>query len=484
MPDPDTEVADVAGHEPTASGALGAWWRQGARCAFLLAPRWNGLRTTPVNMAWLIAVPFLLGILVERLYIVGPANFYWPSLHLGWLSTAITAWLCWLLVPGAPAAGNDVRAPSAAALFSMLVAQTLTLEVVLAAVFVPLVQSGLFVSGAKGPVVAWVVWLLPLTWVAVAETRLIWRAGIPRKAPRLVATVGVVALLALTHWFQPLRAWYPAAPASAEASAGPLLLTQELLELQPQLLAERLQALRPERKGVVDVYAITFAPYADEDVFRKESDMVAKVMEQRFDADGRTVQLVNHTETVRQWPWATPLNLQRAIHRAGELMNRDEDVLFIHLTSHGAGSGVLSARFWPLTLESVTPSDLRRWLDEAKIRYRVISVSACHSGSWIEPLASEGTLVMTAADADHTSFGCGRGSELTYFGRAMFDEQLRHTRSFEQAHAAARTVIEKREREAGKSDGYSNPQIRVGADIRKQLSRLTVELEEGALRKR
>jgi hypothetical protein len=67
---------------------------------------------------------------------------------------------------------------------------------------------------------------------------------------------------------------------------------------------------------------------------------------------------------------------------------------------------------------------------------------------------------------------------LTYFGRAMFDEQLRHTRSFEQAHAAARAVIEQREQESGKSDGYSNPQIRVGADIRSQLSRLTRELEE------
>jgi hypothetical protein len=42
---------------------------------------------------------------------------------------------------------------------------------------------------------------------------------------------------------------------------------------------------------------------------------------------------------------------------------------------------------------------------------------------------------MTAADADHTSYGCGRLSELTFFGRALFDEQLRKTHSFEQAFA-------------------------------------------------
>ena len=58
----------------------------------------------------------------------------------------------------------------------------------------------------------------------------------------------------------------------------------------------------------------------------------------------------------------------------------------------------------------------------------------------------------------------------------MFDEQLRSkTLSFEAAHAAARTVIEQREKEAGKSDGYSNPQIRIGNSIRPLLLRLERE---------
>ena len=64
----------------------------------------------------------------------------------------------------------------------------------------------------------------------------------------------------------------------------------------------------------------------------------------------------------------------------------------------------------------------------------------------------------------------------------MYDEQLRHTWSFEQAHAAARKVIDQREREAGKEDGYSNPQIRVGAGIRKTLARLETRLAASAPR--
>jgi hypothetical protein len=87
---------------------------------------------------------------------------------------------------------------------------------------------------------------------------------------------------------------------------------------------------------------------------------------------------------------------------------------------------------------------------------------------------------MTASDADHTSYGCGKKSDLTFFGRAMYDEQLRNqTLSFEKAHAAARLVIDKREKEAGKDDGYSNPQIKVGARIRPYLERLQIRLKDG-----
>jgi hypothetical protein len=125
----------------------------------------------------------------------------------------------------------------------------------------------------------------------------------------------------------------------------------------------------------------------------------------------------------------------------------------------------------------VTPPDLRRWLDEAGIKHRVISISACFAGNWIAPLASEDTLVMTSSDADHTSYGCGKKSALTFFGRAMYDEQIRsETLSFEKAHAAARLIIDKREKEAGKDDGYSNPQIKVGARIRAYLEQLQARL--------
>ena len=79
---------------------------------------------------------------------------------------------------------------------------------------------------------------------------------------------------------------------------------------------------------------------------------------------------------------------------------------------------------------------------------------------------------MTAADAEHTSYGCGRLSELTFFGRAVFAEQLRETLSFEGAFKAAVPVIKQREIDAKKDDGFSNPQIAVGKNIRGVLHEL------------
>ena len=107
----------------------------------------------------------------------------------------------------------------------------------------------------------------------------------------------------------------------------------------------------------------------------------------------------------------------------------------------------------------------------------MIAISACYSGGWTGPLAGDSTLVMTAADATHTSYGCGRLSELTFFGRAVFDEQLRKTRSFEQAFAAAVPLIRQREIDAGKPDGFSNPQISVGEKIRPVLQALELRLD-------
>lgn len=479
--DIDTPSETVGPAQPSAVTPFARWLREGARTAVFMRPRTEGLQAGPSTLLMLLVLLVLCGIGLQRWAIDEPARFDATAIASGWLTTVLTLGSCWVVARSrVSAADQRLRASATPTLFGLLLAQELVLALPLGLAYLAALQWA--PEPLPDEVDAWpeAVWMLSLLWLALAAAVVLWRQtsrpGLARLAIVLNATVTLmlpVAAPAPPYWVlvEPQRA--PLAAAEAPA----FIPSQAILEAQVKALPEALDRLQPARPGVVDLYAITFGPFAEEDVFSREAALVSELMRTRFDARQRVVQLQNHSSTAGDVPWATPLNLQRSIERIAALMNLDEDILFIHLTSHGARDGRLAASFEPLVIDEVTPQQLAGWLDAAGIRYRVISISACYSGSWIEPLAGPGTLVMTAADALHTSYGCGRKSELTFFGRAMYDEQLRHTHSFEAAHAAVRPLIDQREREAGKTDGYSNPQISVGAAIRGPLLSLEQRLD-------
>ena len=448
------------------------WLIAGARAAFFMSPRWDRLHVGPWLLALLLLLELGVGIGIERLQMTGNARFVWRSALAGWSYVLLLAWACYCLRPHPGGNTGHALAPGAAHLLALLLALGLFVNA-LYGLFIAALMQFTLIEG--WPVWAqWVTWLFSLVWLTLTTLVAMVRHG-ERQLPRIVPAIYALALACtISYYLAPHEGfWRPVASEDSDANLPePIAFDQELVEAQAPLLAARVAALAPQRPGVIDLYTLTFAPYEGEEVFRRESRMVSDVMNKRFDAAGRNLQLLNHREHLDNMPWATPLNLRRAIAGIAATMDRDEDVLFIHLTSHGARNGELATNFWPFSVDPVTPVTLRKYLDEAGIRHRVLSISACFSGSWIGALASEDTLVMTASDADHTSYGCGRKSELTFFGRALYDEQLRtSTRSFEQAHAAARKVIDKREKEAGKDDGYSNPQIKVGSRIGPYLAR-------------
>jgi hypothetical protein len=469
-------TAAALGDEP--GPARGAWLREGARVLVFRAPRWAGLEARPLTVAVLVLAGYLISFVVQRALMDGAPQPHWAGFLAGWSSVAVIAWLCWVV-----ARSGGVRAsPSAhpATLFALCCSASVVFSLALGAGLIAL-------RAVKGPAddwpsgLQWTAFLLPVTWAGLAQIALLWRvAGTPlaRAAAFLLTPIPLV----LNAWLAPPAFWWPEPAPQVEAvgsegheaDAG-LPLTDEIVSAQPELLARALGALRPPQPGRVNVYAATYAPYGSQDVFMRESAVVARTMRERFGADGRLVELVVNPATATTLPWATPLNLRKAITRMAGVMNREHDVLFLHLTSHGGADGQLANDTWPLQTEPMTPQLLKRWLDEAGVRWRVISISACYSGSWIAPLAGDGTLVMTAADAEHTSYGCGKRSELTFFGRAMYEDALRQTWSFTDAHAQARELIRVREQEAGKSDGYSNPQISEGTGIRAVLKRLEAE---------
>jgi hypothetical protein len=150
----------------------------------------------------------------------------------------------------------------------------------------------------------------------------------------------------------------------------------------------------------------------------------------------------------------------------------------LYLESHGSADHKLTVEFPPLELDPLTPASLRDMLDDAGIKWRIIVVSACYSGGWIDSLKDEHTLIMTASAANRRSFGCGTGSDATYFGDALFQHALRFEDSFVKAFEQARERIAERER-AEQVSPSSDPQIHVGAEMAAKLPKL-----EAALRAR
>ena len=449
------------------------WIREGLRAGVFLPPRVAGRYPVPREMALLVVAAIAVEILLARLEVPGPANFNLRGWLAPWWGVAASMLLVWSLLWGVPREDGE-RPAGVATWFALWLVATIPSTVVSQALSILMAREALPAALITSALVAWGLYFGLWAWTIGVALRMGWHFGLDRRRLALLAA-GLIAIFGVSAWQFPDRPWEAPPPMT---EPGPRLsLSQETFEAQQALWQRSVDALLPQRAGVADVYGLVFAPYAPEDVFLRETNMVADVLAQRFDARGRVLQLVNHPTTADSLPWATPLNLKRAIDALAQRMDREQDVLVVYLTSHGASNFQLAAAHPPLQVESVSPSDLRRALDEAGIRHRVLAISACYSGGWLAPLAGDTALVMTAADADHTSYGCGKLSELTFFGRALFDEQLRKTHSFEQAFAAAVPVIKQREVEAGKPDGFSNPQISVGAAIRPVLEALQQRLD-------
>ena len=243
-------------------------------------------------------------------------------------------------------------------------------------------------------------------------------------------------------------------------------------------MAKQVDALPRQRPGTIDLYAIGVAGDGSEDVFRNETEYFATLMQTRFHARG-VVTLVSNPASLRAQPrpLASYDNLYDAVAGVARRMDRREDILLLYLTMHGTPDHELAVALPPVLEEWITPEQLRAALDDAHIRNRVVVISACYSGGFIPALRDARTLVVTAARADRSSFGCGSESDATFFGRAWLVDGLNRGTSFIGAYDTATEEIAGWEREDGETP--SLPQIDVGDGIRAPLRAWRAQLRPG-----
>lgn len=234
-------------------------------------------------------------------------------------------------------------------------------------------------------------------------------------------------------------------------------------------LDRALAGLQPQRKGVVDAYVVAVALDSDP-VFGREAREAAKVLSRRYDAAGRTIVLAGSDGTAESsLPRGSPETLALALARIRELMDPAEDVLVLYITSHGAPLGVVY-NDGDQGYGAISPARLWSLFGTLGMERRLVIVSACYSGVFVPMLASDDSVIITAASAERTSFGCQADSDWTFFGDALINHALRKPQPLAAADEEAKRLVS-----AWESKGKltpSDPQIAIGANTARWLAPL------------
>ena len=267
---------------------------------------------------------------------------------------------------------------------------------------------------------------------------------------------------------------------AAALSTAPVSGAQQpeymVLPLPPaEQLAERrrldaaLARIQAQRPGTVDAYVVVVALDGDP-VFNREAREAGRVLANRFDAAGRTIVLANDEGASKGDAPGSPQSLELALAHVAELMDRSEDVLVLYSTSHGEPNSGLIYKDLLRGAGVITPARLADDLKSLGIRNRLLILQACFSGQFVPALKDANSIVVTAAAADRSSFGCGAGNDWTYFGDALINHAFRQPLPLDAQLRRAAILIGAAEDRDQLTP--SNPQVSTGADSAKWLRRL------------
>ena len=266
----------------------------------------------------------------------------------------------------------------------------------------------------------------------------------------------------------------PAAAPDWPASAP---TPEQVIYAQQRMMRDALDGLTPRVPGKPNLYLLTFAGDGSESVFRNEAEYAAQLFRSRFGPTVHSLVLENHPATLSTRPLASWSNLETALDGLQRVMDPDQDILLLYLTSHGGEDHTLLVDMDPLPLDQIGAQDLADILAARRFKWKVVVINACYSGGFLPPLRGAGTLVITAARSDRSSFGCGSESDITYFGHAWLENALNGTDDFIEAFGRARAEIATWERRDKLTP--SEPQIDAGNGIARQLESWRANVRPG-----
>ena len=300
---------------------------------------------------------------------------------------------------------------------------------------------------------------LAVVWVFSRELKWPWW----ERALIVLATLFTLVVWQMSVTSQPI--W--------KVEETPPTFAEDAFYAQSRLLNKALESVQYGEFAQSHWYFLGVAGASYQDVFRSEVERIKEQFDTRFGTLGRSMMLVNNPATRTEIPIASKHSIEMALRRMGQQMNRESDVLFLYMTSHGLPNQ-FEMENAPLDLTQVDPKWLREALDASGIRWRVIVISSCFSGSFVPALQNDNTLIITASAADRQSFGCTNEAAYTYFGRAFFDQAMREQNSIETAFSQAQKTVSQWETAQGFEP--SEPQWSMGKNMELMLPQLEQRL--------
>jgi len=317
-------------------------------------------------------------------------------------------------------------------------------------------------------------WLLGLCGIAAVYSLLYLARGLSAytgRSQRMAAVAGLVFVAGFVRLSDALDVipdlWSAREEQAAATDAGAADAETVLFE-QAGRIDRALQTIGRNAAAPPRSFFLGFAGVGEQSVFAEEIGLASRVLGQRYAIDGRALSLINDERNLDEAPLASVSNLRYALRGLGARMNLDRDVLFLSLSSHGAPDPAIAVSNSRLPLNELTDEDLAKALAESGIRWRVIIISACYAGAFIESLKNPQTIVIAAAAADRTSFGCSNDRDLTYFGEAFYRDALPGSRTLRSAFDKAAAAIAERERR--EHVDASLPQAYFGAELQAKLA--------------
>ena len=135
------------------------------------------------------------------------------------------------------------------------------------------------------------------------------------------------------------------------------------------------------------------------------------------------------------------------------------DGCLMFLTSHGSPGMVM------MEDSPMMASGLAQIIDSGcpASKPAILILSACYSGSLIPTLAGPNRMILTAAAANRSSFGCGESDKYTYFDTCIL-QTLPTVDDFVALASEAKACVARREQETNMAPA-SEPQVAVGGGV-------------------